>query len=69
MYWYGQHGLADHVETVMNAKSHSFLLDFGTDFQGIKRNIELLKIDFKRIEALILSHDHFDHQAAMVEVT
>lgn len=65
---HAEHGLAYHVETVMNAKSHSFLLDFGTDFQGIKRNIELLKIDFKRIEALILSHDHFDHQAAMVEL-
>jgi 7,8-dihydropterin-6-yl-methyl-4-(beta-D-ribofuranosyl)aminobenzene 5'-phosphate synthase len=65
---HAEHGLAYHVETVVNDKSHSFLFDFGTDFQGIKRNIELLKIDFKRIEALILSHDHFDHQAAMVEL-
>jgi 7,8-dihydropterin-6-yl-methyl-4-(beta-D-ribofuranosyl)aminobenzene 5'-phosphate synthase len=65
---HAEHGLAYHVETEVNAKSHSFLFDFGTDFQGIKRNIELLKIDLKRIEALALSHDHFDHQAAMVEL-
>ena len=65
---HAEHGLAYHVETVVNAESHSFLFDFGTDFQGIKRNIELLKIDLEKIEALILSYDHFDHQAAMVEL-
>lgn len=65
---HAEHGLAYHVETVVNAKSHSFLFDFGTDFEGVKRNIELLKIDLKRIEALTLSHDHFDHQAALVEL-
>ena len=65
---HAEHGLAYHVETVVNAQSHSFLFDFGTDFQGVKRNLELLKIDLKRIEALALSHDHFDHQAALVEL-
>jgi len=65
---HAEHGLAYHIETVVNAQSHSFLFDFGADFQGIKRNLELLKIDFKRIEALALSHDHFDHQAALVEL-
>ena len=65
---HAEHGLAYHVETVVNAKSHSFLFDFATDFQGVKKNIELLKIDFKRLEALALSHDHLDHQAALVEL-
>jgi 7,8-dihydropterin-6-yl-methyl-4-(beta-D-ribofuranosyl)aminobenzene 5'-phosphate synthase len=65
---HAEHGLAYHVETEVNAHSHSFLFDFGTDFQGVKRNLELLKIDLKRIEALALSHDHFDHQAALVEL-
>ncbi|MGB7296025.1 MAG: MBL fold metallo-hydrolase [Candidatus Aminicenantales bacterium] len=65
---HAEHGLAYHVETIVNARSHSFLFDFGTDFQGVKRNLELLRIDLKRIEALALSHDHFDHQAALVEL-
>jgi 7,8-dihydropterin-6-yl-methyl-4-(beta-D-ribofuranosyl)aminobenzene 5'-phosphate synthase len=65
---HAEHGLAYHVETAVNAQSHSFLFDFGTDFQGIKKNLELLKIDLKKIEALALSHDHFDHQAALVEL-
>jgi 7,8-dihydropterin-6-yl-methyl-4-(beta-D-ribofuranosyl)aminobenzene 5'-phosphate synthase len=65
---HGEHGLAYHVETVVDSQSHSFLFDFATNFQGIKRNIELLKIDFKRVEALALSHDHLDHQAALMEL-
>ncbi len=65
---HAEHGLAYHVETVVKAQSHSFLFDFATDFQGVKKNIELLKLDLKRIEALALSHDHLDHQAALVEL-
>lgn len=65
---HAEHGLAYHVEVFTNGQTHSFLFDFATDFQGVKKNIELLKIDLKRIEALALSHDHFDHQAALVEL-
>jgi len=64
---HAEHGLAYHVETVVNAQSHSFLFDFAADFQGVKKNIELLKLDLTRIEALALSHDHVDHQAALIE--
>ena len=65
---HAEHGLAYHVDTVVNAQSHSFLFDFATDIQGVKRNIDLLKIDLRKIEALALSHDHFDHQATLVEL-
>jgi 7,8-dihydropterin-6-yl-methyl-4-(beta-D-ribofuranosyl)aminobenzene 5'-phosphate synthase len=68
MVLHAEHGLAYHVETVVHAQSHSFLFDFGSDFRGIKRNLDLLKIDLKNIEALALSHDHFDHQAALIEL-
>ncbi len=65
---HAEHGLAYHIETVVNGQTHSFLFDFGTDYQGIKRNIGLLNIDLKNVEAFILSHDHFDHQAALIEL-
>jgi 7,8-dihydropterin-6-yl-methyl-4-(beta-D-ribofuranosyl)aminobenzene 5'-phosphate synthase len=65
---HAEHGLAYHVETVVDARSHSFLFDFATDFHGVNKNIELLKLDLTRIEALALSHDHLDHQAALVEL-
>jgi len=65
---HAEHGLAYHVGTVVNAQFHSFLFDFGTDVRGVQRNIDLLRIDLGKIEALALSHDHFDHQAALVEL-
>jgi len=65
---HGEHGLAYHVETTVDSKVHPFLFDFASDPQGVKNNIELLKLDLKKIEAMALSHDHFDHQAALVEL-
>jgi 7,8-dihydropterin-6-yl-methyl-4-(beta-D-ribofuranosyl)aminobenzene 5'-phosphate synthase len=64
---HAEHGLSYHIETTVNGKSHSCLFDYAAEFQGVKRNMELLKIDFKRIEALGLSHDHWDHQATLME--
>lgn len=65
---HGEHGLSYHIEAVVDGKSHCCLYDFGTDARGIMRNMDLLKIDLRRVEALGLSHDHWDHQVAMVEV-
>jgi 7,8-dihydropterin-6-yl-methyl-4-(beta-D-ribofuranosyl)aminobenzene 5'-phosphate synthase len=65
---HAEHGLAYHIETVVDAQAHPFLFDFATDFHGLNKNIELLRLDLKRIEALALSHDHLDHQAALMEL-
>jgi len=65
---HAEHGLAYQIETVVNGQSHYCLFDFATDPYGVMRNMKLLKVDFAKIEALGLSHDHFDHQAAMVEI-
>lgn len=65
---HAEHGLAFHVETVVDGKSHAFLFDFGTQAQGVKRNIDFLKLDFRRIEAMAISHDHWDHEAAFIEL-
>jgi 7,8-dihydropterin-6-yl-methyl-4-(beta-D-ribofuranosyl)aminobenzene 5'-phosphate synthase len=65
---HAEHGLAYHIETVVNGVSHSFLFDYGTDCPGVFRNMELLKIDFKSVEALVLSHGHFDHQLTLVDL-
>jgi 7,8-dihydropterin-6-yl-methyl-4-(beta-D-ribofuranosyl)aminobenzene 5'-phosphate synthase len=64
---HAEHGLSYHIETIVDGKSHSCLFDYAAQFQGVKRNMELLNIDFKKIEALGLSHDHWDHQATLVE--
>ncbi len=65
---HAEHGLAYHIETVVDGKTHSCLFDFGSDARGVVRNLELLKINLREIEALAISHDHWDHEAACIEV-
>jgi 7,8-dihydropterin-6-yl-methyl-4-(beta-D-ribofuranosyl)aminobenzene 5'-phosphate synthase len=65
---YAEHGLAYHIETVVNGESYSCLFDYASDAVGVMKNMNLLKIDLKKIEALGLSHDHWDHQAALLGI-
>jgi 7,8-dihydropterin-6-yl-methyl-4-(beta-D-ribofuranosyl)aminobenzene 5'-phosphate synthase len=65
---YAEHGLACHIETVVDGRSHSLLFDFGRTFQGYNSNINTLKLDFDKVEALALSHGHNDHWGGFVEV-
>ncbi|MGA3128088.1 MAG: MBL fold metallo-hydrolase [Candidatus Korobacteraceae bacterium] len=65
---HAEHGLAYHIETVIDGRSHSCLFDFGADSRGVLLNLDLLQIDLRQVEALGTSHDHFDHNAACVEV-
>ncbi len=65
---HAEHGLAYQIETVVNGKSSCCLFDFGTDPQGVMKNMKLLKMDLSKVEALGLSHDHWDHESAFVEI-
>jgi 7,8-dihydropterin-6-yl-methyl-4-(beta-D-ribofuranosyl)aminobenzene 5'-phosphate synthase len=65
---HAEHGLAYHVETTVDGKPHAFLFDFGTQAQGVKRNIDFLNLDFRKVEAMAISHDHWDHEAAFIEL-
>jgi len=65
---YAEHGLAYHIETVVNGQSHFCLFDYASDAAGTMKNMNLLKIDLKKVEALGLSHDHWDHQAALLGI-
>jgi 7,8-dihydropterin-6-yl-methyl-4-(beta-D-ribofuranosyl)aminobenzene 5'-phosphate synthase len=65
---YAEHGLACHIETVVDGRSHSLLFDFGRTFHAISPNIDMLKIEFDKLEALALSHGHLDHCGGLVEI-
>jgi len=63
---HAEHGLSYHVETVMDGQSHAFMFDYGADLHGVCKNMEVLQIDVERLEALGLSHGHWDHWGNMV---
>lgn len=65
---HSEHGLAYHIETVVDGKSNAFMFDYGLDFQGVSRNMELLDIDLRRLEALGISHGHFDHWGNLISI-
>jgi 7,8-dihydropterin-6-yl-methyl-4-(beta-D-ribofuranosyl)aminobenzene 5'-phosphate synthase len=65
---YAEHGLACHIETVVDGRSHSLLFDFGRTFHAVSPNIDMLKIEFDKLEALALSHGHRDHFGGLVEL-
>jgi 7,8-dihydropterin-6-yl-methyl-4-(beta-D-ribofuranosyl)aminobenzene 5'-phosphate synthase len=65
---HGEHGLAYQIETVVGGQSHSCLYDFASDAQGVMRNMKLLRIDLAKVEALGVSHAHWDHCYALMEI-
>ena len=54
-------GLALHLVSVRGQDTRQYLLDFGFMATTYQNNIALLDIDVAKIDALIISHGHFDH--------
>jgi 7,8-dihydropterin-6-yl-methyl-4-(beta-D-ribofuranosyl)aminobenzene 5'-phosphate synthase len=65
---HAEHGLAYYIETVVDGKTNTFMFDYGWDFHGVSRNIELLDLDLKRLDALGLSHGHLDHWGNLISI-
>jgi len=65
---HAEHGLSFHIETTLQGQSHACMFDFGVDPHGVMKNLSLFKIDLGKVKALGVSHDHFDHQAALQEI-
>jgi 7,8-dihydropterin-6-yl-methyl-4-(beta-D-ribofuranosyl)aminobenzene 5'-phosphate synthase len=47
---------------------HRVLLDTGSDRECVVRNLKTLKVDLSGIDAVVLSHGHWDHTSATVDV-
>jgi 7,8-dihydropterin-6-yl-methyl-4-(beta-D-ribofuranosyl)aminobenzene 5'-phosphate synthase len=56
-----EHGFSCLIKTVGGGEEHLLLMDMGISGTCLLHNADLLKIDLGKVEALILSHGHFDH--------
>jgi 7,8-dihydropterin-6-yl-methyl-4-(beta-D-ribofuranosyl)aminobenzene 5'-phosphate synthase len=60
-----EHGFSALVQTTATGVSRQLLFDFGFSAEGAAFNAEALGLDLSRVEALALSHGHFDHFGGM----
>lgn len=59
------HGLSCLITARIGDTSHSLLFDTGPDEWVFERNIVRLGLDLSQVGAMVLSHGHWDHAAAM----
>jgi 7,8-dihydropterin-6-yl-methyl-4-(beta-D-ribofuranosyl)aminobenzene 5'-phosphate synthase len=54
-------GLSMHVESQSGAETRHVLVDFGFTPEALVNNLALLGVDPSALDALIISHGHYDH--------
>jgi len=60
-----EHGLSFLVTVLVDGQRHSLLLDTGATVNGLTHNLRALGVDPQEIEAIVLSHGHFDHTTGL----
>ncbi len=60
------HGLSCLITAHRGGASHTVLFDTGPEADTFERNSERLGIDLRIVEALVLSHGHWDHGGGML---
>ena len=59
-------GLSMQLETQRGDETRSVLIDFGYSSPTLLNNLDILGIDPAKLDALVLSHGHYDHFGGMV---
>lgn len=59
-------GLSLHLESTRGSETRNVLVDFGYTPEALLNNLLLTGVDVSRLDALALSHGHFDHFGGMV---
>src|SRR5512134_2560353 len=62
----GEFGLAMHLESRRGNETRNILLDFGFTSEALNNNLGMLGIAPETVDALILSHGHYDHFGGLV---
>lgn len=63
---HNEFGLSLLLESQRGGERRNFLLDFGFTPGALFNNLDILKIDSAALDALIVSHGHFDHYGGLI---
>jgi 7,8-dihydropterin-6-yl-methyl-4-(beta-D-ribofuranosyl)aminobenzene 5'-phosphate synthase len=59
-------GLSMHAQSTRGSETRNLLMDFGFTAAALNNNLDLLGIDPTELDALVLSHGHYDHFGGLV---
>jgi 7,8-dihydropterin-6-yl-methyl-4-(beta-D-ribofuranosyl)aminobenzene 5'-phosphate synthase len=59
-------GLSMHAQSRTAAETNNILVDFGYTPEALVNNVDLLGINISELDALVLSHGHYDHFGGLV---
>jgi len=62
----GEWGLSMHAQSQRGSEVRNILIDFGYMPETLNNNISVLKLEPAQIDALVLSHGHYDHFGGLV---
>jgi 7,8-dihydropterin-6-yl-methyl-4-(beta-D-ribofuranosyl)aminobenzene 5'-phosphate synthase len=65
---HAEHGFSCYLETGIGTEDNRLMFDFGLDPHNAIHNMDLLAIDLDGVGAFCLSHGHYDHWGALLEV-
>jgi 7,8-dihydropterin-6-yl-methyl-4-(beta-D-ribofuranosyl)aminobenzene 5'-phosphate synthase len=63
-----KHGLSFLVETTSAGSSSRILMDAGPPPDIALNNANLLKVDFRNLDAIVISHGHYDHAGGLLGI-
>ena len=63
---FSEFGLSLHAESRRGSESRRVLIDFGFTSEALNNNIDLLGVEPSKLDALVLSHGHYDHFGGLV---
>ena len=56
-----EHGFSAMVNVTKGGRSHQLMFDAGLSVDGLSHNLHALQLNLADVEAIVMSHGHFDH--------